>query len=456
MSAPPVSSAQATATRTQRVKRQAVVIIHGIGEQKPMGTLRGFVETVWKDHKAIHHRYATPNAGELVWSKPDTVSDSFELRRLTTPQNSAQIRTDFFEFYWQHLMEGTTFGHVRAWAGSLLLRKPSTVPSQLKPLYWLLWLTLVVAGVFAIHAALGAATDEELFHPLLSLAISIVIVPAAAWVALSIVGDAARYLHVAPANVQCRNEIRLEGVKLLHALHQPERKYDRIVLVGHSLGSVIGYDILTHAWPTYNREVGASAPATSPARSALEGLAVTPAATVDQIQRAQRDYFEELVAAGNPWRVTDFVTLGSPLAHAELLLAKDRAELRTRQGDREFPTCLPTLETVIQGGQQIQRFSYQVGDGPQPKYMVPHHAAVFGPTRWTNLYFPNSLLFRGDLVGGPLREVHGTGIRDVSVTTSERGGWFSHTLYWRQPRSTQGAPHIAALRDAIDLVDGKP
>jgi hypothetical protein len=34
---------------------------------------------------------------------------------------------------------------------------------------------------------------------------------------------------------------------MLEALHDKD-EYDRIVIVGHSLGSVIGYDITTHAW----------------------------------------------------------------------------------------------------------------------------------------------------------------------------------------------------------------
>ena len=94
------------------VSRQAVLLIHGIGEQKPMDTLRGFVDAVWKDHTEIHHKFATQKAGTLVWSKPDSVSDGFELRRLTTPQNRSGIRTDFFEFYWQHLMQDTRFAHL--------------------------------------------------------------------------------------------------------------------------------------------------------------------------------------------------------------------------------------------------------------------------------------------------------------------------------------------------------
>ena len=48
--------------------RQAVVLIHGIGEQRPMATLRGFV-------------HALLPKGEY-YSKPDDISDSFERRRL--------------------------------------------------------------------------------------------------------------------------------------------------------------------------------------------------------------------------------------------------------------------------------------------------------------------------------------------------------------------------------------
>jgi hypothetical protein len=37
-----------------RRKKLAVVIIHGIGEQIPMDTLRGFVETAWVRDTAVH------------------------------------------------------------------------------------------------------------------------------------------------------------------------------------------------------------------------------------------------------------------------------------------------------------------------------------------------------------------------------------------------------------------
>lgn len=64
------------------------------------------------------------------------------------------------------------------------------------------------------------------------------VVPIVGLVLQHIVGDAARYLHVAPRNVQRRHGIRQAGIKLLNALH--DRGYKPIAVVGHSLSSVIG------------------------------------------------------------------------------------------------------------------------------------------------------------------------------------------------------------------------
>ena len=56
-------------------------------------------------------------------------------------------------------------------------------------------------------------------------------------------GDAARYFRNSPANVAVRREIRKEAVDALEDLHLSGR-YDRIVVVAHSLGTVIAYDML--------------------------------------------------------------------------------------------------------------------------------------------------------------------------------------------------------------------
>jgi len=70
------------------------------------------------------------------------------------------------------------------------------------------------------------------------------------------VGDAVRYLTPSPQNIDSRYKIRQKGVDLLKKLHEKKDKkgnplYRRIVIVGHSLGSVVGYDIITNLWHDY-------------------------------------------------------------------------------------------------------------------------------------------------------------------------------------------------------------
>jgi len=68
--------------------KQAVVVIHGIGEQRPMDTLRGFVEAVIPAD--------TPEATPFYWSKPDRFSRNFDLRVL---KSAGRNSTDFYEYY---------------------------------------------------------------------------------------------------------------------------------------------------------------------------------------------------------------------------------------------------------------------------------------------------------------------------------------------------------------------
>ena len=88
----------------------------------------------------------------------------------------------------------------------------------------------------------AALADEPLLPAWQSSLASVVVLPLICGILVNIVGDAARYLHAAPTNVQRRHEIRSAGIEVLRSLHDPERHYDRIIVVGHSLGSVIGFD----------------------------------------------------------------------------------------------------------------------------------------------------------------------------------------------------------------------
>lgn len=429
--------------------KQAVVLIHGVGEQIPMDTLRGFVEAAWSDDPSLRR----PKVPSTVWSKPDTMSGDLELRRMTTAENRERRRTDFFEFYWAHLMKQTTWGHVRAWLRVLLFRSPRRVPPQLRAL-WCLVVALLGSAAFV---AAGHAAGLLRFPPALLGALG------AAWflvggalvaLVLRVAGDAARYLHVAPDNIEVRRHIRQAGLALLDRLHE-SGEYDRVILVGHSLGGVIGYDLLTHYWARVHHHPGGTGQSAFEERFCVEKLEELAALArsdparfdVDAYQRAQSDYLATLRRRGHPWLVSDFVTLGSPLAHADYLLARDREEFLRKIAEREFPSCPPALELVH--GQP--RFTY-----PSAELRVPHHAAAFAATRWTNLYFPCRRILWGDFVGGPVAPAFGPGVKDVSVETTIRGGLFAHTRYWDFPSPRPAAdsppPWLAALRRALRLV----
>lgn len=427
-------------------KKQAVVLIHGIGEQLPMETLRGFVDAVWSQDATVHHSRGVAT----VWSKPDDISGSFELRRLTTGRNRAGIRTDFFEFYWAHLVRDTRLGQVADWLRLLLLRRPSRLPRPLRPVWWLLAGSALLASI-TLYAYGMPEPDHWIPGPAwaVGLAGSLLSALAGAFLVRR-VGDAARYLHGSPDNVEHRQTIRAKGVELLKKL-QDSGEYQRIVVVGHSLGSVIGYDILTYLWAHRDTCPQRTPDNGEPRTGALDRLAALAHAEpfpAEDYRKAQGAYLEEIRANGSPWRVTDFITLGSPLAYAELLLARGPEGLKARQADRELPTCPPVLETTG----RVTTFAHRAEGQRGGKRWVPHHAAPFAPTRWTNLYFPAHGLLRGDPIGGPLAPLFGAGIRDVPVETPVRRGYFSHTLYWA-PVEGGATPAVLALRRALDLAD---
>ena len=434
---------------------QAVVVIHGIGEQKPMDTLRRFVDAVLPE----------PKSGEKYFSKPDQMSESFELRKL---QNRKQPRTHFFEYYWASKVEGTTLRHVWTWLRSLLLRSPWRVPGQLLPLWMTTW--ILVIGVIAFAST---GLFDHLTETLVGLSSQTIALIGAAILAILqsfviyYVGDAARYLSPHPKNIALRQAIRSEGVRLLRNIIE-KGKYERIVLVGHSLGSVIAYDILKHLWQEYNRDYRSPTeydqPALQLAETAGEALRSDDGDSggrITEFQDSQIKLWRELRDLGNPWLITDLITLGSPLAHAALLLASDKNDLRARQRQRELPTAPPVAEVEEKKEVTERRYSYKIWDKfkedeKEFSLRALHHAAHFACTRWTNLYFPARLGFFGDFIGGPLRKWFGPGIRDIPVTSSRWIGLaqvtpIAHTSYWWKAKKGGDSPALSALIDALDL-----
>ena len=102
----------------QRADMQAVIVIHGMGEQAPTDTIKGFVNAVWQKDDVVTAT-GLPNSTE-VWSKPDARTGSLELRRITTRESIASpptfpqgVRTDFYELYWADLTAGATWELVK-------------------------------------------------------------------------------------------------------------------------------------------------------------------------------------------------------------------------------------------------------------------------------------------------------------------------------------------------------
>lgn len=437
--------------------KQAILLIHGVGFQRPMRTLRGFVEAVWATDASLRRPYVPSQ----VWSKPDTISDSFELRRLTTAQNIHGVRTDFFEFYWAHLLEGTTLQQVFIWLRSLLWRNPARIPRPLLFAWIVIWLALMWIAALAVNVALPETDRYWHFSPWLSASISIFLLPVLVWLLREFVGDAAVYLDSAPANIQSRHEIRSAGVRLLEVLHR--RGYERIVIVGHSLGSVIGYDILRYAWAEMHDKFIGDAPQSIEVLQRAESLAARSSQWTqdeqNQWRELQRRYLLELQSAGHVWRVTDFITLGSPLTYASYLMAPNEADFVRQIQERELATDPPVLERHVEHHVEDWRFSYDktftLESGDEIKRRVPHHAAVFAPVAWTNLYFPCIGVFRGDIAAGPVTLELGPGIRDVKLHNDIRGGWLLHTHYWLPVREPP-PKHVEELRRALNLSWGPP
>lgn len=120
--------------------RQAVVLLHGMGEQRPMDTLRSFVENV-KEHLCLSD---SSEVNTIIRSKPDNVSEIYETRRLSLSASRHRPITDFYELYWAHNMRNTKFSDILSWLWNLLFSWPGNIAARLKAVWWSIWAILLV------------------------------------------------------------------------------------------------------------------------------------------------------------------------------------------------------------------------------------------------------------------------------------------------------------------------
>ncbi|MGV8853204.1 MAG: hypothetical protein ACOH2L_01035 [Devosia sp.] len=528
--------ASASASALPPPSKTAVVVIHGIGEQRPLETLRGFVETVYRRDRAL----ASLPVGETgmldIAIVPDDVTGSAELRRITTLNDGPQKRTDFFEFYWADIMDGTPVDMVTGWIRALVLRSPWRLPQARKvKRAWLILAAIfaifTLAGMIAAGFGVAQLTDGKPSDPALDgwldagrndlvwgllavgllwfafncwragfkmklvalnwpvrmIAAALVLraVPpmllgslpfwAAAlttlsgWALHSVVtpfaGDVVRYVRATPSTVERRRLVRERGMALLEALHRrrldgsqleaftqagPDKPplYDRIVLVGHSLGTIIAYDILQLFWekygPTHHQQWDFNDADIQAALRECDSLvkaawsAPTGAIDTAKLEATQSTLFEKFSKGRPGWRISDLITLGSPLTHAEFLLADSQDDVVAACRERRFATSPPHPE--VTRDQQDSMLHLAPGadarQSNQQPAMVPHFAAQFCTVRWSNIYDEEDNPLTGDLISGRLAGSFGPGIVEHPVAIIRLGwpGWlrriFTHTLYW--------------------------
>lgn len=247
----PTSGGPSAATATSPVAKQAVVVIHGMGSQRPMDTIKSFVKAVWETDSEITAN-DLPHPSQ-VWSKPDTRTGSLELRRITTRESIASdafprgVRTDFYELYWADLTAGSTWEEFTAWVEGLLLRPLSRVPRDVRTAWVVLWIAALCVVAIGVLSVLPADVWKSLgvgwlanWHWLLLLLAGAL----GTWLhktASETFGRVVRYTRADPDNIAARKNVRERGLKSLNALH--DGSYKRIIIVAHSLGAILAYDL---------------------------------------------------------------------------------------------------------------------------------------------------------------------------------------------------------------------
>lgn len=493
------ASATSRERQTQRAGRQAIVLVHGMGEQIPMDTIKGFARTVWQKGP-----WATtsPDADE-IWSKPDSQTGSLELRRLTTRKTVEGgnypngVRTDFYELYWADLTTGSTWKQFVSWVRYLLFRPLSKVPDAVRPAWFLLWALSAVATGLALLSILPESMWSKIapyWNRGVVLALVAALTGTVHTMATRSFGRVVRYTRAEPDNIAARAAVRKRGLDLLRALHKDGR-YDRVIIVAHSLGTILAYDLISYLWA--EREEARTFETNSTAFAALQKLELA-AAGLDEVivntrtstaagrltpeqcatvrateefvkfRQAQAELRRTMRNSDNPsanWLISDFLTLGSPLTHAEFLLARDWADLDSRQRRRELPTSPPARENLEPrtlaiakkvGGLPIEEvegnsrlLSFPTWKNP-PQWSL-HHGAAFAVVRWTNIFDRSRLVFQGDLISGPLGPSFGPAIDDVDLADIDgQSKSFTHTHYWQESASPG---RLKLLRQAMNILD---
>jgi len=431
-------------------RRTAVVVIHGMGEQRPLETLRRFIGTA----------LPSIDGRRMYFSRPDKVSDSFEARRFLAPaQEGIYGQSEFFEYHWSYMMKGNKLADLLPTVRRILLQLPTNVPPGLRVVWFALWAILAWALATISGTWAGGGLPSFAWK-----SITNVLFGGAAWLVVAVAGllgtiltksfvDVIRYLDTSPRSYEARRDIRAGIVELLQGLHDSGR-YSRVVVVAHSLGAFIAYDAITYLWAQMNKLHGGPVDAVPPEPledlAALEAIVTAGVPDIDAYQNAQWKLWLAHRRQRNPWLITDFISVGTPMYMADQLFTRSRTEFDRRVDSREMAVTPPRNDgEFVEVADAAANFGWY-NRGRE----VLYYGAPFAVTRWTNLWFPPILSFFGDIFGGPLRPLFGNGIRDVQVLGNRPGRFlpgFAHARYFLYPDSLGEQDVATLLRAALQL-----
>src|SRR3979411_2479618 len=117
---------------SQPRKRTAVLVVHGIGSQRALETVRGVIRGVWSDSDK------PSDGGKRIWTHPETSGPDIDLAVMTTnevPLSHDKRSVDFHELYWAHLMSETKAVAVLLWLYELG-RKGPIMKLGMNGLWW--------------------------------------------------------------------------------------------------------------------------------------------------------------------------------------------------------------------------------------------------------------------------------------------------------------------------------
>ncbi len=150
-----------------------------------------------------------------------------------------------------------------------------------------------------------------------------------------------------------------------------------MVVVGHGIGGYIAYDALTTLWAEMHELRAASGPAPSRSTEADD--------STEDFQRQQFCRWQDLRRLGNPWRITDFVTVGTPMALADVFVARPPilSGCGRVDGRRALFGSLIRRGGVVCSCPPLDHDSG--GESTTLGGLSP-----FAVTRWTNIWFPGA------------------------------------------------------------------